>query len=178
MGRFAGQTLAGQAYLAMNRLEDARSSLRLAEREMEQLPAAVTKSLPDAGLLNGEIMLYEKNWEKGNALIRKVEEEMVAVPGPDAWSESLFQLESVASTARRVGDWELAESTAKDDRAWPKLCGRIFRIRCSGRAPGRRRQGAKGIRRSGKALEPGGPPGPTVPNALNRDFGRRARLAS
>ena len=112
MGRFAGQTLAGQAYLAMNRLEDARSSL-LAEREMEQLPVAVTKSLPDAGLLNGEIMLYEKNWEKGNALIRKVEEEMVAVPGPDAWSESLFQLESIASTARRVGDWELAESTAQ-----------------------------------------------------------------
>jgi tetratricopeptide (TPR) repeat protein len=113
MGRFAGQTLAGQAYLAMNRLEDARSSLRLAEREMEQLPAAVTKSLPDAGLLNGEIMLYEKNWEKGNGLIQKLEEEMVAVPGPDAWSESLFQLESIASTARRVGDWELAESTAQ-----------------------------------------------------------------
>jgi hypothetical protein len=30
------------------------------------------------------------HWEKGNALIRKAEEEMVAVPGPDAWSESLF----------------------------------------------------------------------------------------
>lgn len=61
MGRFAGQTLAGQADLAMNRLEDARSTLRLAEREMEELPAAVTKSLPDVGLLNLEIMLYEKN---------------------------------------------------------------------------------------------------------------------
>jgi tetratricopeptide (TPR) repeat protein len=113
MGRFAGQTVAGQAYLAMNRLEDAKSSLRLAEGEMEQLPAAVTKSLPDAGLLNGEIMLYEKNWEKGNALIQKIEQEMVAALGPDAWSESLFQLESIASVARRVGDWELAESTAQ-----------------------------------------------------------------
>lgn len=113
MGRFAGQTLAGQAFLAMNRLEEARSSLRMAEREMEQLPAAVTKSLPDAGLLNAEIMLYEKNWDKANALIGKLEAELVAVPGPDAWSESLFQLESITSVARRVGDWELAESTAR-----------------------------------------------------------------
>ena len=113
MGRFAGQTLAGRAFLAMNRLEDARSSLRMAEREMEQLPTAVTKSLPDAGLLNAEIMLQEKNWNKANSLIEKLEAEMVAVPGPDAWSESLFQLESIASVARRVGDWELAESTAR-----------------------------------------------------------------
>jgi tetratricopeptide (TPR) repeat protein len=113
MGRFAGQTLAGQAYLAINRLEDARTCLGLAEREMEQLPTAVTKSLADAGLLNAEIMLYERNWDKGNALVGKLEAEMVAVPGPDAWSESLFQLESIASVARRVGDWDLAATTAQ-----------------------------------------------------------------
>jgi len=113
MGRFAGHTLAGQALLAMNRLEDARSSLTMAEREMEQLPTAVIKALPDAGLLRAEIMLSEKNWDKGNALIERLEQEMVAVPGPDAWSEVLFQLEYIAKVARRVGDWELAGSTAR-----------------------------------------------------------------
>jgi tetratricopeptide (TPR) repeat protein len=113
MGRFAGQTLAGQAFLAMNCLEDARNSLSMAEQEMEHVPAAVIKSLPDAGLLRAEIMLHEKNWNKGNALLEKLEEEIVAVPGPDAWSEALFQLECIAKVARQVGDWELAGSTAR-----------------------------------------------------------------
>jgi hypothetical protein len=38
---------------------------------------------------------------------------MLAVPGPDAWSEELFQLESITKVARRVGDWELVEHTAQ-----------------------------------------------------------------
>jgi tetratricopeptide (TPR) repeat protein len=113
MGRLAGQSLAGQAYLAMNRLEEAKSSLAQAEREMEQIPSAVVKLLPDAGLLHAEIMLYEKNWDKGNALVEKLQEEMTAVPGPDAWSEALFRLESIAKMARRIGDWELVEHTAQ-----------------------------------------------------------------
>jgi tetratricopeptide (TPR) repeat protein len=113
MGRFAGQTVAGRALLAMDRLDEARNSLSMAEKEMEQLPVQVIKALPDAGLLRAEILLHEKNWEKGNALITKFEEEIVAVPGPDAWSEALFQLESIAKVARQVGDWELAGSTAR-----------------------------------------------------------------
>jgi tetratricopeptide (TPR) repeat protein len=113
MGRLAGHSMAGQAYLAMNRVEEARSSLAQAEREMEQLPAAIVKLLPDAGLLHAEIMLQEKNWSKGNALVEKLQDEMIAVPGPDAWSEALFQLESIAKMARRVGDWELVEHTAQ-----------------------------------------------------------------
>jgi tetratricopeptide (TPR) repeat protein len=113
MGRLAGHSLAGQAHLAMNHVEEARSSLAQAEREMEQLPTAIVKLLPDAGLLHAEIMLYEKNWSKGNALVEKLQDEMIAVPGPDAWSEALFQLESIAKMARRIGDWELVEHTAQ-----------------------------------------------------------------
>ena len=113
MGRLAGHSLAGQAHLAMNHVDEARSSLAQAEREMEQLPTAIVKLLPDAGLLHAEIMLYEKNWSKGNALVEKLQDEMIAVPGPDAWSEALFQLESIAKMARRVGDWELVEHTAQ-----------------------------------------------------------------
>jgi tetratricopeptide (TPR) repeat protein len=113
MGRFAGQTMSGQAFLTMNQLEDAKSSLAEAEHQLELFPVAVSNSLPDAGLLRAEIMLYEKNWENGNALIEKLEEAIVRVPGPDAWSEALFQLESIARVAQRIGDWELAEYTAR-----------------------------------------------------------------
>src|SRR5206468_1166413 len=36
-----------------------------------------------------------------------------AIPGPDAWSQALFRLESIARAARDAGDWELADFTAK-----------------------------------------------------------------
>jgi Flp pilus assembly protein TadD len=35
------------------------------------------------------------------------------VPGPDAWSEALFEFDSIGRTARQAGDWDLAESTAQ-----------------------------------------------------------------
>ena len=41
-------------------------------------------------------------------LVRKVR----AAPGPDAWSQALFTLESIARAARDSGDWELAAWTA------------------------------------------------------------------
>jgi tetratricopeptide (TPR) repeat protein len=113
MGRFAGHSLAGRALLAMDRIEGARNELALAEREMEQLPVTVIKSLQDTVMLRAEILLREKNEDKGNTLMEQVEEQIVAVPGPDAWSEALFQLDSIARMAREIGDWELAGYTAR-----------------------------------------------------------------
>jgi tetratricopeptide (TPR) repeat protein len=113
MARFAGHALTGRALAAMNRLEEAKSELNLAEREMEQLPPAVIKLLVDGEVLQAEIMLREGKREKGNVLAKKIEEEIVAVPGPDAWSEALFQLEYMARMARETDDWDLAESTAQ-----------------------------------------------------------------
>ena len=113
MARFAGHALAGRALAAMNQMEGAKSELRLAERETEHLSPSVIKSLVDAALLRAEIMLREKDWATGNALMERIEGEIVTVPGPDAWSEALFQLEYIARMTREVGDWELAESTAR-----------------------------------------------------------------
>jgi tetratricopeptide (TPR) repeat protein len=113
MARFGGHALAGRARAAMNQMEDAKKELSLAEREMEQLPPSVIKLLVDSELLRAEIMLREKEMDKGRAMAERVEEEIVAVPGPDAWSEALFQLEYIARVAREVGDWELAGSTAR-----------------------------------------------------------------
>jgi hypothetical protein len=36
-----------------------------------------------------------------------------SLPGPDAWSQSLFRLEAMARSARAVGDWELAGRMAQ-----------------------------------------------------------------
>jgi phage shock protein A len=35
-----------------------------------------------------------------------------AAPGPDAWSQALFRLESMARSAMEAGDWDLAEFIA------------------------------------------------------------------
>jgi tetratricopeptide (TPR) repeat protein len=127
MGRFAGHSLAGRSLLAMNRTEDARSELALAEQEMEHLPTSVIKSLQDTAMLRAEIMLHEKNFDKGNPLMQQVEEQIIAVPGPDAWSEALFQLDSIARMAREIDDWELAEYTAqKMIRHDPTYAGGYF----------------------------------------------------
>ena len=36
-----------------------------------------------------------------------------SLPGPDAWSQSLFRLEALARSARAVGDWSLAARLAQ-----------------------------------------------------------------
>ncbi len=114
MARMAGHTLSGQALVAMDRLNEAKEELDLAERETERLPAQSLAVLPYPGALRAEILLREKNTEEGEALTADIEKMMVAAPGPDAWSAALFELESIAQSARQLGDWELAEATARE----------------------------------------------------------------
>jgi tetratricopeptide (TPR) repeat protein len=129
MARYAGHSLAGRALLAMNHEEEARSELLLAERETEQMHAAVLKALSDAVLLRAEIMVREMNWNQGNKLMERIEKDILAVPGPDAWSAALFELEYIARVARGVGDWELAESTAQKMVAHdPSYAGGYFAL--------------------------------------------------
>jgi tetratricopeptide (TPR) repeat protein len=113
LARFAGHTVAGRALLALNRTDDAKLELSLAEQESEKISSAVLALLPNAGALNAEILLREKNWDRANPLMNQIEDKIHMVPGPDAWCEALFELESIAKVAQQVGDWDLAESTAK-----------------------------------------------------------------
>ncbi len=114
MARFAGHSVAGRAQLAINHPEDARAELVLAERETEQMQSGVLKSLSDSALLRAEIMLREGRMEEGNRLMERIVKDIVAVPGPDGWSEALFQLEYIARVAREASDWTLAESAAQE----------------------------------------------------------------
>jgi tetratricopeptide (TPR) repeat protein len=113
MGRFAGHTAAGSALLGMDRVEDARTELGLAEREMELVPAVIVGSLPNAGALRAELLLCEQKLTEAEPLARQIEERVRAMPGPDSWSEALFQLQAIARAAQRSGDWDLAEFTGR-----------------------------------------------------------------
>jgi tetratricopeptide (TPR) repeat protein len=117
--RVVGHTLAGHALLALGRNADARQALAEAEKEMAAVPTlagglAVSRGavLPYVDTLRGELMLREGRADEGRALLKDVQKRLRALFGPDAWIQSLFRLESIARTARDVGDWELAEYTA------------------------------------------------------------------
>lgn len=114
LARLAGYTLSGQALLAMNRLDEARDALNLAERETEQLPVNAVAALPFPSALRAEILIRDGKTEEGQDLLGSIEKMTLTRPGPDAWSAARFELESIARTARAAGDWALAESTARD----------------------------------------------------------------
>jgi len=114
LARFAGYTIAGEAQLATDHLQAAKEALSNAEQESEQIPAGIAAKLPNAGKLRAEILLVEGQKEQGEAIMKQIEQRIEAVPGPDAWSDALFELESIAQIARKAGDWDLAESTARE----------------------------------------------------------------
>jgi hypothetical protein len=69
--------------------------------------------LPYVDALRAETLLRESKLEEGRALMMDVEARLRALPGPDAWTQALFRLEAFARVARDVGDWELADHTAR-----------------------------------------------------------------
>jgi tetratricopeptide (TPR) repeat protein len=113
-GRLAGHESAGRALLALHRSDEAKNELALAEREMEHLqPARLSSELAASWILRGEVLLDDQKQSEADALLKKVEAGLRAMPGQDTWSEALFPLEFIAQVARESGDWNLAEFTAK-----------------------------------------------------------------
>src|SRR6266516_1924944 len=116
VGRTAGHALAGSALLAMDRLNEAKNELMLAEKELAGLDSARSNSegvAPYVDELRGEILLRSGHAVEGVPMLKDWERAMRAVPGPDAWILALFRLDSMARLSRKVGEWEFAEYTAR-----------------------------------------------------------------
>ncbi len=119
--RVVGHAFAGHAWLGTRDLERARGELAAATRELEQVPPLTSgirvnraAVVPYVDALRGELMLWEGNdGGAGAELLMDVQRRLRALPGPDAWTQALFRLEAFARTARAVGNWELAEFTAR-----------------------------------------------------------------
>ena len=128
--RATGHLIAGQVFLSMNRLADAKKELVEAEKEMLAPRIATSGAMlmgvaatrgsgappavePELEALRAEILLREGKTEEGRTMFKAVQRKLRALLGPDAWSQALFRLESIGQTAREAGDWELAEYTAK-----------------------------------------------------------------
>jgi tetratricopeptide (TPR) repeat protein len=107
-----GHIEAGLTLAAANRFGDAAAAHNAALRLLRTAPGGPIAA--NALLaLQGEISLRTAERAKGRATLMEVARRVRAAPGPDAWSQALFTLESLARTARAVGDWELAGQMAR-----------------------------------------------------------------
>jgi tetratricopeptide (TPR) repeat protein len=117
--RSVGHALAGHALLLLNESKEAQAELVKAEAELRDVVAAGTLAVspqtvqPFLDALRGEMLLRAGQHYEGAKLLSEVQRQIRAIPGPDAWIQALFRLESIARMAREVGDWESAEYAAK-----------------------------------------------------------------
>src|SRR4029078_8099805 len=98
------------------RKQDAATELAAARHELESVPVifdginpprAAVEPWVDA--LYGEMLLRDGKNEEAQNVLKGVIQALRSTPGPDAWSQGLFRLESMARSAMDAGDWEFAE---------------------------------------------------------------------
>jgi len=108
-----GHIESGFAQLAMNRPADAAQSSNAALRSMRSAQGAQGLAAIELEALQGEFNLRTAARDKGRAMMESAARKWRSLPGPDAWSQSLFRLEAMARAARSVGDWSLAARLAQ-----------------------------------------------------------------
>lgn len=104
----AGQVEAALALMAMNRMADGAAASNAALRALKTAPAAQDLVFIGLEALQGEFRLRTAQREQGRKSMVSAAQKWRSLPGPDAWSQSLFRLEGMARAARSLGDWELA----------------------------------------------------------------------
>jgi Tfp pilus assembly protein PilF len=108
-----GHIEAGFAQLAMNKPADAAASSNAALKAMRSAQGAQGLAAIALEALQGEFNLRTAQRDKGRAMIESAARKWRSLPGPDAWSQSLFRLEALARSARAVGDWAFAARLAQ-----------------------------------------------------------------
>lgn len=109
----SGHIESGFALLAMNRPADAANASNLALRALRSAAGGQDLAAIALEALQGEFMLRTAQRDKGRAAMERAAQKWRSMPGPDAWTQSLFRLEALARAARSVGDWALAARMAQ-----------------------------------------------------------------
>ena len=109
----AGHVEAGFALLAMNRVAEGGAASNAALRALKSSPGGQDLVFIALEALQGEFRLRTAQREQGRKMMESAARKWRSQPGPDAWSQSLYRLESMARAARAVGDWELAGRMAQ-----------------------------------------------------------------
>lgn len=103
-----GHIEAGFVFLATGRYADAAAASNAALKLLRNATDGQGLAAISLEALQGEFLLRTAQRDKGRAVMERVAQKLRALPGPDAWTQSLFRLEAMARAAREVGDWLLA----------------------------------------------------------------------
>src|SRR3954454_14384399 len=103
----AGHVAAGHARLALGQFQAAADEANAALQAIRGAESGGLVAVP-LQALQGEFFLRTNQRDKGRAMLQDVVKKARALPGPDAWTQTLFTIEAIARAAREVGDWELA----------------------------------------------------------------------
>lgn len=115
--RAVGHVYAGHIALLRDDASGAKKELDLAEAESLKIDGVLAdlarSSLqPYFEKLRGSILLRSDR-VAAREILKNAQTRLRGLPGPDAWMQALFELESIARIAREAGDWELVEYTAR-----------------------------------------------------------------
>ncbi len=108
-----GHIESGFAQLAANRPADGAAASNAALRSLRSAQGGQQLVTIELEALQGEFLLRTAQREKGRQVMERAAQKWRSLPGPDAWTQSLFRLEAQARAARAVGDWALAGRMAQ-----------------------------------------------------------------
>jgi tetratricopeptide (TPR) repeat protein len=108
-----GHIESGFAHLAASRPADGAASSNAALKALRSAQGGQGLAAIELEALQGEFLLRTAQREKGRQVMERAAQKWRALPGPDAWTQSLFRLEAQARSARAVGDWALAARMAQ-----------------------------------------------------------------
>ena len=108
-----GHIEAGFAHLATNRPADGAAASNAALKALRSAQGGQGLAAIELEALQGEFLLRTAQRDKGRQVMERAAQKWRSLPGPDAWTQSLFRLEALARSARAVGDWTLAARMAQ-----------------------------------------------------------------
>jgi len=108
----AGHVEAGRARLALGQFKEAAEEGNTALRLMRGTEGAGIVATP-LQAFQGEFLLRTGKKDQGRPMLEDVVRKARALPGPDAWTQTLFTIEAIARAARDVGDWDFAAWAAR-----------------------------------------------------------------
>lgn len=106
-----GHVSAGFARLALGEYKLASDEANAALRLIRGAEGGGLVATP-LQMLQGEFFLRTGQKDKARPMLEEVARKVRAAPGPDAWTQALFALETIGRAARDVGDWEFASWAA------------------------------------------------------------------